>query len=394
VTTLLLGGLERRASRRSDPEIVRYISDLRMPLSRHQLGSTQHLTKTADLKDQESICPIFRKRGSSFMRLRYLQVAFTMVVLLSATSVLHSQEATVASMADDLAKSLTAGTHKRVAVVDFTDLNSTVTPLGKYFAQDLEVALAISQTKVDLVNRSRLNELMKENKLDATGLTDPETARKLGKIAGVEALIVGTVTPLDQTVKLDIEAIGTEDARVLTATSRNVLKTRDILALLGQADLRATPDTNISEYPAHGITNPPLESRTLMPKRAEAQEVSFLLRFCYLSNSSVICDFTVTNEGDDRGLSISAGWGGRSKTKIFDDRGRETLVSNARLGSHTQGDYGVQSELIAGVQTPVELVFEHVSSAISSISKIEVGGEVEGKDFSVSFKAVPLSRSR
>jgi len=136
-------------------------------------------------------------------------------------------------MASDLARALTVGKPMRVAVVDFTDLNSTVTLLGKHFAQEFEIDLATSSFKVDLVNRSRLQQIIKEQKLNTTGLIDPDTARQLGKFAGVEALIVGTVTPLDETVRLDVEAIDTEDARVLAATSRNILKTRDIRLLLG-----------------------------------------------------------------------------------------------------------------------------------------------------------------
>jgi len=156
-----------------------------------------------------------------------------LVPLFVVSTVLHAQEVSINTMASDLARALTVGKPMRVAVVDFTDLNSTVTLLGKHFAQEFEIDLATSSFKVDLVNRSRLQQIIKEQKLNTTGLIDPDTARQLGKFAGVEALIVGTVTPLDETVRLDVEAIDTEDARVLAATSRNILKTRDIRLLLG-----------------------------------------------------------------------------------------------------------------------------------------------------------------
>jgi FlgO protein len=236
------------------------------------------------------------------MNFRTLKAGIFLVLFLMACSVLHSLEATITSMAQDLAKSLNAGTQKRVAVVDFTDLNGVTTMLGNYFAQQLEAEFANSTPRVDLINRTRLNEIMKENKLDATGLTDPETVKELGKIANVDALIVGTVTPLDQTVKLDVEAIGTEDARVLAATSRNVLKTRDILAVLEQAPVNSAPSAGVSVAPTSKPAGNPEGSRTSQSQEAEAQQVSFLLTSCHLSGHSVVSDFVVTNRADDRKL--------------------------------------------------------------------------------------------
>jgi hypothetical protein len=50
--------------------------------------------------------------------------------------------------------------------------------------------------------------------------------------------------------------------------------------------------------------------------------------------------------------------------------------------------------LISGVPTHAQIVFEKVASDIAFISKLEIGCSVPGKDFSVSFRKVPLSGRR
>jgi hypothetical protein len=213
----------------------------------------------------------------------------------------------------------------------------------------------------------------------------------LGKFAGVQILITGTITPLTDTIHLTIKAINTEDARIVAAKSKDILKTRDIMVLLGQSAV--PPPASGAEPPAVNPGGNPSAPRSTVPRNPQifnAHNFEFQLISCDLSGNSVICNLIVTNKDDDRSLTISAGWGGKSKTKIFDDQGRETLVSDSKLGSHIQGDYGVGGTMISGVPTRAQLVFEKVPSNTLSISKIEIGCEAEGKEFPVWFKKIPI----
>jgi hypothetical protein len=88
------------------------------------------------------------------------------------------------------------------------------------------------------VDRTHLKVLMQENKLDATGLIDPVTARKLGQIIGVEALVTGTITPFADTVRVVVKVLDTNTARILAAGSVDVSKNRTLEELLAR-DIRA-----------------------------------------------------------------------------------------------------------------------------------------------------------
>jgi TolB-like protein len=306
---------------------------------------------------------------------------------------LPAQEAEIKSVADALSGSLSNASRPRVAVVDFTDLQGAVTPLGQYMAEELETALANTGGSFDLIDRTRLKLIMQENKLVSTGVIDPSTARQLGKIAGVHILITGTLVPMSDTVRMTIKALDTEDAHVVAAVPRNLLMTRALMQIMGQAPAVTQTTGYPSADPGPGAP-PSARQVTQTPKLmvTEGQQVTFELKSCNYSGSSVKCDLTLTNKADDRNLVIYMD----ERTRTFDDQGRETTVSEAMLGSHRREGCctGLVSTMISGVSTHAQLIFGKAASDISFISKLEIVGNVEGKDFSVSFKKVPLSDRR
>ena len=118
------------------------------------------------------------------------------------------------------------------AVIDFTDLDGAVTHLGRFMAVELSVALAGDARSFRVVDRTHIRSLLKEHKLSSSGLIDPETARELGRIAGVDTLLTGTITPLGDSVRLSIKVLDSETAQVIASSSCNVAKTQAIDSLL------------------------------------------------------------------------------------------------------------------------------------------------------------------
>lgn len=134
------------------------------------------------------------------------------------------------SMAGDIANA----DKKMIAVVDFTDLQGNVTELGRFLAEEFSVALAGADKGFEVVDRTHLKSIIAEHKLSATGLIDPKTARKLGEIAGVEALITGTITPFGDSVRLSVKILDTATAKVIGASRGNIAKTQAIEELLSR----------------------------------------------------------------------------------------------------------------------------------------------------------------
>src|SRR5712664_187432 len=112
-----------------------------------------------------------------------------------------------------LAAKIAESGRKRIAVVDFTDLQGNVTELGRYLAEELSGALVNDSRGFRVIDRAHLKSILQEHKLAATGLIDPETARQLGKIAGVDTLVTGTITSaFGDTVRVLVKALDVETA--------------------------------------------------------------------------------------------------------------------------------------------------------------------------------------
>jgi len=81
--------------------------------------------------------------------------------------------------------------HKRISVIDFTEIDGTQSEVGKLLAEQIISHLsAIPDLKV--IERKQLNKVFDEQKLGLTGVT-VEDEHKIGKILNVDAIISGTV---------------------------------------------------------------------------------------------------------------------------------------------------------------------------------------------------------
>ena len=130
----------------------------------------------------------FRRKSRSNVRAGCLRRALTCAVLLAAAgSALHDQS-----------------TKKRVAVFDFdasltqkgivSPFFQTTTPNTGKAVADLLLTRLVQDGIVNVIERSALDKLLAEQNLSNTDRTDPTSAAKIGRILGVDAVIVGTIT--------------------------------------------------------------------------------------------------------------------------------------------------------------------------------------------------------
>ena len=184
-----------------------------------------------------------------------LTLCMTLVVFLSTFQVVHAFEKEVNNISATMAENISNAGRQKIAVVDFTDLQGNVTEFGRFLAEEFSVALAGAGKGFDVVDRTHLKSILTEHKLASKGLIDPATARKLGKIAGVEALITGTITPFGDTVRLSVKILDTETAKVIGATRGNIAKTQAIEELLSRGVEGGLQSSSSGYIPSSGSSN-------------------------------------------------------------------------------------------------------------------------------------------
>lgn len=132
------------------------------------------------------------------------------IFMLAVPHVVQAFEKEINRLSQSMSQNIVTAGKKRVAVADFTDLQGNVTQLGRFLVKVI----------------------LKEHKLSEKGLIDPATARKLGLIAGVDALLTGTITPFGDSVRLSVKMLDSASAEVIDANRGNIPKTKAIEELL------------------------------------------------------------------------------------------------------------------------------------------------------------------
>jgi TolB-like protein len=223
-----------------------------------------------------------------------LWAVFLFQVLFFSPASSHAQS--VKDISPRLADAITKSGKKTVAVVDFTDLQGRVTEYGRFLAEEFSVALATTPSGFKVIDRTNLKTILQEHKLASTGIIDPQTARKLGEITGVQALVTGTVTPFGEDLRISVKVLDAETAEIISGVATDMPRNKAVDELLARGiaagDQPATVPTGKAEPPK---AQPPSDSAT-----GRIGSLLLSIQSCRPSGNKTQCTGTITNEGSKR----------------------------------------------------------------------------------------------
>ena len=308
---------------------------------------------------------------------------FFVTILILLSTALFSFEKEIKAMSSTLADCIVAAGNKTIAVVDFTDLQGNVTELGRFFAEEFSGTLASSGKGFKIIDRTHLKTILVEHKLSTTGIIDPQTARKLGQIAGVDSLIAGTITPFGDTIRLSIKVLETNTAMVIGAASGDIAKTKAIEELLG----RGIGESNQASNTKNSSAGSGIQPRVIKPMlKVESNGFVFDLLSCRMSGTTIICDFKITNIGKDQKLSIAAD----SRSRIIDENGAEVPCINVQFGNNA-GSNWIGTNLATDIPIKARLKFDKIDPDINQISLLEIYCE-SSSSFSIQFRNLLIAK--
>ena len=147
---------------------------------------------------------------------------------------------------------------KTIAILPFDVLskNPEYEQFGIGTMDTLSVAL-ISIPDFVMINRSKLNSLMKEQSFQKSGFSDLNKSIEMGKLLGAEILITGTIQNFDNKFRITANFIEVKTGKIIQAskvTGANIFDLQDQLAeqLINLEDIKLTTDqrkeiTNITK---------------------------------------------------------------------------------------------------------------------------------------------------
>jgi len=295
----------------------------------------------------------------------------------------------IKDLATQIATNVAKEQKHKIVILPFRELDGRATVLGSYISEELVTDLFMIGG-LDIVERSMLDRIIGEAKLGETGVIDPETATKLGKISGADAIVTGTITDLQSYVALNCRLIDARTGRIFGAAQAKIVKDDDVRKIMGAPLLPTGATQGQSSRSVSGSEGKPAQDKP--GQQQQANGFLFELKRCVMNGTSVDCDLLITNNREDRRLIISSP---RSSfhSRLIDMDGNEYNEYEASLGSDQVIDprREVRSTLATSIPTRAKVNFLNVSSDIAMARLVEIGCWTNS-GFSVQFRNVPLVR--
>jgi TolB-like protein len=162
------------------------------------------------------------------------------VALLSAATLLPHEsfaQSGVESGIDDLARQIVERSQSdggtTIAISAFPHVDDTCSELSNFLVDELVLSLfSVPNADLQIIERSQLGRIFSELELSMSGAVDANTTQELGRIHGVDTLLVGSLTTIGDDLRVNARLINTETAQVYSAAAVNVPKTSTLEDLM------------------------------------------------------------------------------------------------------------------------------------------------------------------
>jgi len=198
------------------------------------------------------------------------------------------------SLAKQVASSINDSTIVKVAVWDFTDLSGAITTLGKYISEETTINLVNVGMGYDVMNRNHLAQIMQEHKLKSDGLIDNATAKQLGKLAAVDAIVIGSVTVLNEKIEITMQVLETETAKTIAAGKVSCIMDADVKLLLGMTTYDNSGQKTAKDPNLTAGVNEVYNDDKLMPKDCNTRKIG---DYCFYNTTKYNLLLYISGDG-------------------------------------------------------------------------------------------------
>jgi len=154
---------------------------------------------------------------------------FAAVILLLITDIMHvhakdnsNADEVYKRLADKLSSVEKKLPNKTIAIYGFEVIGRPNDSYARFATEKLTHQI-VSIGDLMVIERSRIDQVIKEQSLSMTGAIDSGTAAKIGKILSVDAVIIGTIHVTDKHVEFIARVIQSEKGIILTSANEKLI---------------------------------------------------------------------------------------------------------------------------------------------------------------------------
>jgi hypothetical protein len=283
----------------------------------------------------------------------YRLIAITLCLFICSHAPARAQDmdAELSKLAENLAGQIKDHGSKKVTVLDLTDLDGNTSEIGKYVAEQLTVDFVMKKRDFAVLDRANLKKIMDEHKLTASGLVDPENAKKLGMFAGVDAMIFGKIVPAGNKESVTATIVTTDTAEIIGGGKASFLDDSTIQQLKTAPVTITKPVSSPDNASSGTATAPDLSDDKPKMVKTFGNLVVELQSLRILRNGQYLLTITLTNcsAKDSLWVALSTSRYGSSTESLISPNGYQFGQTQAR------GIYYAQTSMQYG--TPQYVAF-------------------------------------
>jgi TolB-like protein len=180
------------------------------------------------------------------MKLIKKSLLLFILVLGTASFGASNLESSVAEIGKSISQSMLKEGKKKIAIIEFSDLNDNVNDLGRFLAEELinELLKNKKDKGYEIVERRQLNKVLKQLKLSSSGLLEPKSMKEVGKVLNVDSIVTGSLTDLGNDIKVNARIISVESAKIIATASTKIPKVGSVAKLMGQNSLKVSSSSS------------------------------------------------------------------------------------------------------------------------------------------------------
>lgn len=127
---------------------------------------------------------------------------------------------------DSIAKDLSGGAKRlsrnKIAILPFPYHDGRTTQGSGVIAERLVAAFS-KRKKLEVIERGMIERVLREVSFRPAGMMEQESVRQIGRVLGVEAVVIGTLIDLDEdSVEINARLVSAENGEVLEASRQDV----------------------------------------------------------------------------------------------------------------------------------------------------------------------------
>lgn len=294
----------------------------------------------------------------------------------------------------------------KIGTVNFTNMEKKVTPLGKLLAEEVSGELSLQESKLTIIDRSRVTYWLEKENIKIADLSNPAVAERISKKATIDLVLMGNILPINNACRLTLKIIDLKTGEVVAFERGNITLDETLLSLLEkptpsvpsvsptitkpekkeQFTAKSAPTTyhDYSEAPkgiqakttsARGTTQTTTSSiksetssiadASVLPCKTEVNNLEFELRACKRRGDVVAIFFTLTNKSGDITLKIDD-----SDVIIYAPEFEQLALDNFRFNDDIS--IYVERTLTTGVPVQAQMIFNNVPTDAKKIDKLVI----------------------